>query len=123
MTRNLTATCALLIASSAFGAAPTPQDYAQGIEIFAPESLPLVEATLPDAVYQGATSADLTDVRVFNADGLPVPHAFCAEPATTAATITEQQLPVFQLREAPTNASDGTRVELQTAGGTQIKST
>jgi hypothetical protein len=120
MTRNLTATCALLIASSAFGAAPTPQDYAQGIDIFATESLPLVEATLPDAVYQGATSAALTDVRVFNADGLPVPHAFCAEPATTAATITEEQLPVFQLREAPTNASDGTRVELQTAGGTQI---
>ena len=120
MTRNLTATCVLLITSSAFGAAPTPQDYAQGIEIFAPESLPLVEATLPDAVYQNATRTDLGDVRVFNADGLPVPHAFCAEPATTEATITNEQLPVFELREAPTNASDGTRVEVQTAGGTQI---
>jgi hypothetical protein len=120
MTRNLTATCVLLITSSAFSAPPTPQDYAQGIEIFAPESLPLVEATLPDAVYQNATRTDLGDVRVFNADGLPVPHAFCAEPATTEATITNEQLPVFELREAPTNASDGTRVEVQTAGGTQI---
>lgn len=121
MTRNLlTATCALLAASSAFAAAPSPQDYAQGVEINAPESLPLVETILPDAVYQNATRADLGDVRVFNADGLPVPHAFCAEPVTTEAKITEEQLPVFQLRDAPTNASDGTRVEVQTAGGTQI---
>jgi hypothetical protein len=120
MTRNLTAACAVLVASSAFGAAPTPNDYSQGIDIFAPESLPLVEATLPDAVYQAATSADLADVRVFNADGLPVPHAFCAEPTATEATITQEQLRVFELRDAPTNASDGRRVELQTAGGTQI---
>ena len=120
MTRNLTAACVLLASSSAFGAAPTLQDYAQGIDISAPESLPLVEATLPDAVYQGATSADLTDVRVFNADGLPVPHAFCAEPATTEPTVTEEQLPVFELHDAATNASDGARVELQTGGGMQL---
>jgi len=120
MTRNLTATCLLLVASSAFGAAPTIQDYAQGIEINAPEGLPLVEATLPDAVYQNAANADLSDVRVFNADGLPVPHAFCAAPTATEATISEEQLPVFELRDAPTNTSDGTRVELQTKGGAQI---
>src|SRR5678815_2039490 len=120
MTRNLTAACVLLASSSAFGAAPTLQDYAQGIDISAPESLPLVEATLPDAVYQGATSADLTDVRGLNADGLPVPHAFCAEPATTEPTVTEEQLPVFELHDAATNASDGARVELQTGGGMQL---
>jgi hypothetical protein len=121
MTRNLlTAACVVLAASRAFGASPTLQDYAQGIEISAPGSLPLVEATLPDAVYQGATRADLGDVRVFNADGLPVPHAFCTTPATTEPTITERPLPVFQLREATADANGGTRVELQTAGGTQI---
>ena len=121
MTRNLlTAACVLLAASRAFGAAPTLQDYAQGIEVTAPQGLPLVEAMLPDAVYQGATRADLGDVRVFNADGLPVPHAFCAAPATTEPTITESPLRVFELREMATDASGGTRVELQTAGGTQI---
>ena len=125
MTRNLTATlrpatCLLLWASSAFGAAPTMQDYAQGIEINAPEGLPLVETLLPDTVYQGAANADLSDVRVFNADGLPVPHAFCAAPATTEATITQEELPVFELREAPTNAGDSTHVEVQTAGGSRI---
>jgi uncharacterized protein DUF3999 len=122
MTRNpLTVACVLLAASRAFGAQPpTMQDYAQGIEIYAPEPLPLVETTLPEAVYQGATRADLADVRVFNADGQPVPHAFCAAPATTEPTITEAQLPVFQLREAPAVATGGAHVELQTAGGTQI---
>jgi len=121
MTRNLlTAACVLLAASRAFGAAPTLQDYAQGIQVTAPQGLPLVEAMLPDAVYQGATRADLGDVRVFNADGLPVPHAFCAAPATTEPTITESPLRVFELREMATDASGGTRVELQTAGGTQI---
>ena len=122
MTRKLlTVACLLLAASQAFGAQPpSVQDYAQGIEIYAPESLPLVETTLPDAVYQGTTRADLADVRVFNADGQPVPHAFCAAPSTTEPTTSESQLPVFQLREAPTTASGGARVELQTAGGTQI---
>jgi uncharacterized protein DUF3999 len=122
MTRKLLpVACVVLAASRAFGAAPpTLQDYSQGIEIFAPMGLPLVEAPLPDAVYQGATRADLADVRVFNADGQPVPHAFCAAPATTEPTTSESQLPVFQLREAPTNANSGTHVELQTAGGTQI---
>lgn len=122
MTRNLlTVACMLFAASRAFGAQPpTMQDYAQGIEIYAPDALPLVEATLPDAVYQGATRADLADVRVFNADGQPVPHAFCAAPATTEPTTTEEQLKVFELRDAPPNANGGTRVELQTAGGTQV---
>lgn len=120
MIRNLfTAACALLAASQV-GASPTLQDYAQGIEIAAPESLPLVEAKLPDAVYQGVTRADLGDVRVFNADGLPVPHAFCAAPVANEPTITESSLRVFELRDAPANANGGTRVELQTAGGTQI---
>jgi Protein of unknown function (DUF3999) len=122
MTRKLfMVACMVLAASPALGAQPpSVQDYAQGIEINAPEPLPLVETPLPDAVYQGATRADLGDVRVFNADGQPVPHAFCAAPATTEPTISESQLPVFQLREAPTTANGGARLELQTAGGTQI---
>jgi hypothetical protein len=121
MTRNLlTAAGLVLAASQALGASPAPADYSQGLDIFAPDGLPLVEATVPDAVYQGVTRADLGDLRVFNADGLPVPHAFCASPALAGAPISERSLPVFQLREAPASANNGTRVELQTAGGTQI---
>ena len=38
---------------------------------------PVGELALPDSVYQGVTRADLADLDVFNAEGTPVPHAFC----------------------------------------------
>jgi hypothetical protein len=121
MTRNLlTAACLLLAASRALGASPTLDDYSQGIAIVASDGLPLVETTVPDGVYQGVTRADLGDVRVFNAEGLPVPHAFCSSPAAGEPTVTEQSLPVFQLREASAANIGGARVEVETAGGTQV---
>ncbi len=121
MTRNLlTTACLLLAASRALGAPPTLDDYAQGIQITAPGTLPLVEALLPDEVYQRATRADLGDLRVFNADGQPVPHAFCAAPVTAEPTITEQALPVFELREGAAPDAGGSRIEVQTADGTQV---
>ena len=112
--------CVLLAASRALGASPTLDDYSQGIAIVAPGGLPLVEATLPDAVYQGVTRADLGDVRVFNAEGQPVPHAFCSSPAAAEPTTTKQALRVFRLREATPAIVGGSRVEVQTAGGTQV---
>ena len=121
MTRKLLTTACLLVAASrAFGASPTLDEYSQGLEIFAPEGLPLVEATLPDSVYQAVTRADLGDVRVFNAEGQPVPHAFCAAPSASEPAITEQLLPVFELRDGPESANGGSRIEVQTAGGTQV---
>ena len=121
MTRTvLTAACVLLTASSAFGASPTLDDYSQGIDIATPGGLPLVETAVPDAVYQVVTRADLGDVRVFNAEGLPVPHAFCSSRSTEEPLITDQSLPVFELREAPPVNTGGSRIEVQTAGGTQV---
>jgi hypothetical protein len=121
MTRTLlNAACLFVAASRAFAAPPTLDDYAQGSDILAPTGLPLVEATLPDAVYQTVTRADLGDLRVFNAEGRPVPHAFCASPATAEQTVTEQSLPVFELNGAPERASDGSQIAVQTAGGTQV---
>jgi hypothetical protein len=121
MTRTqLTAACMLLAASSAFAVSATLDDYSQGIEIATPGGLPLVETTVPDAVYQAVTRADLGDVRVFNAEGLPVPHAFCSSPSSEEPTITEQSLPVFELRDAPPQNAGGARIEVQTAGGTQV---
>ena len=52
MKNLLPAACLVMVASRALGAAPTLDDYSQGIELFAPQSLPLVEATMPDSVYQ-----------------------------------------------------------------------
>lgn len=120
MKRQLTALLALLLTSTAFAAAPRPHDYAQGIAMDAWSGRPLVETLLPDTVYQTITRADLGDVRVFNADGVPVPHAFCASPATSEPTVTQESLPVFELQAAP-QGSGGTSVEVATAGGTQVR--
>jgi hypothetical protein len=120
MTRTLLTAACVLAASTAFGASPTLDDYSQGMEIVTSSGLPLVETVVPDAVYQTVTRADLGDVRVFNADGLPVPHAFCSSPSSGEAPITEQALAVFELREAPPENTGGSRIEVQTAGGTQV---
>lgn len=121
MTRTLLAAASLFVAASrAVGAPPTLDDYAQGVTVVAPAGLPLVETTVPDAVYQTVTREDLGDLRVFNAEGKPVPHAFCASPAVAEQVITQQSLPVFELRDARESASDGSHVEVQTAGGTQV---
>lgn len=110
----------LLLAAGAVAAAPRTEDYAQGIRIDAYSGRPLVETLLPDTVYQTITRADLGDVRIFNADGVPVPHAFCASPVTSGPAITRESLPVFELQAAPQANNDGTRVEVATAGGTQV---
>lgn len=120
MKLQLTAFCVLLLVHTTFAAAPRTEDYAQGIRIDAYSGRPLVETLLPDTVYQTITRADLGDVRVFNADGVPVPHAFCASPVTSEPAITQQSLPVFDLQAAPQANNDGTRVEVATAGGTQV---
>lgn len=76
--RTLAALLALLPLAAA---ALEPGDYARGIELHAARGAsgiqPVQELLLPDAAYAGAAWADLSDLRVFNAAGVPVPHALC----------------------------------------------
>ena len=109
----------LCVAQGALAAAPTTNDYAQGIRVQALSDRPLVEAALPDDVYRTVTRADLADVRVFNADGIAVPHAFCVSPKTTEPTVTQESLPVFAVQGAVPQR-DGTRVEVQTSAGVAV---
>lgn len=104
---------------SVFAAVPRSDDYAQGIRMQTYSDQPLVETALPDDVYRVATRADLADVRVFNADGVPVPHAFCAAPQATEPTVTHEYLPVFEVQGAVPRR-DGTRVEVQTSTGVAV---
>lgn len=102
-------------------AAPTLDDYSQGITITAPTGQPLVEIELPMPVYQTITDSSLSDVRVFNAEGMPVPHAFCAAQETTPPTVEMRPLSIFQLREAPKVSASGAQIEVQTSAGTQVR--
>jgi hypothetical protein len=109
----------LCFAQGALAAAPTADDYAQGIRVQALSDRPLVETALPDDVYRTVTRSDLADLRVFNADGVVVPHAFCASPKTTEPTVTQESLPVFEVQGAVPRR-DGTRVEVQTSAGVAV---
>lgn len=114
----------LVLSATAMGAvaASGTDDYVRGIDVSTYEQRPLIELLLPDEVYQGVTRADLGDLRVFNAAGVAVPHAFCASPAAAAPVVSSEALPVFDLQAGvPATASGTTRVEVDTAGGTQVR--
>lgn len=110
-----------MLSAPAHAAAPALDDYSQGITISAPGGLPLVELELPQEVYQAVTSANLADVRVFNANGTAVPHAFCPAQETTAPMVEEHPLTIFQLREAPQPSAAGAQIEVETSAGTQVR--
>lgn len=110
----------VLVASPTFAAAPSKNDYASGVSVEAPYSQPMIEMALPEEVYRTVTTDDLSDLRVFNAEGMPVPHAFCAAPQAAEPKITEQSLPVFVLRGREQVYTSGARVEVQTSAGTRV---
>lgn len=101
-------------------ATPSKNDYASGLSVTADYSQPMIETPLPDEVYRTVTRADLGDLRVFNADGVPVPHAFCAAPESIAPEITEQPLQVFVLRGREPVYTTGSRVAVETPAGTRV---
>jgi hypothetical protein len=110
-----------LVAATAQAAAPRPDDYSQGIVIEAPQGLPLIEMAMPESVYQTTTRADLADLRVFNADGTAIPHAFCTPAEMSPPVIEQHNLSIFQLRAPTRGAAAGSQIEVQTSGGTQVR--
>lgn len=118
--RSMFVSLGCLLAASAAAAPPSLNDYSSGMSIRANYAQPLVETVLPDDVYRVVTRADLGDLRVFNADGVPVPHAFCATPSSTAPQVTEASLPVFVLRGRDHIYTDHSRVAVETSSGTRV---
>ena len=102
------------------GAPARSDDYSQGVNVDVLSQRPIVQLNLPDAVYQHVVTDDLSDLAVFNADGTPVPHALCSAPTSQPPTISQESLPVYRLQDIKGTTTDGTRVEVQTAGGAQI---
>jgi len=79
------------------GAAERPEDFAYSIEVHADAQDALYEIELPAAVYRGVTRSDLVDLRVFNAQGEVVPHAFKPRAAASMETPAAVELPLFPL--------------------------
>ena len=84
------ALAAATLPSLCSGATARLDDYSQGMDVDLLSQRPIVQLSLPDAVYQHVVSDDLSDLAVFNADGTPVPHALCAAPTSQPPNISQE---------------------------------
>jgi hypothetical protein len=115
----------LLAQSMLAGAAERPEDFAYGIAIHADAQDALYEITLPTAVYRGVARSDLGDIRVFNAHGEVVPHAFRPRAAGSTDTPAAVEPPLFPMcrrrrsledLNVRTTRADGTIVNILNRG-------
>jgi hypothetical protein len=104
------------------------RDYAYGMDLTLDGRAAFYELTVPRDVYEGVVHADLSDVRVFNSDDEPVPHAFRLRVIATVAEAMSVDLPLYPIRtDAPEgidsvelradHSTERTVLELRTPGG------
>lgn len=96
--------------------AERPSDFAYGIAVKPASGDALVQIDLPQAVYETVVRADLGDLRVFNAAGEPVPHAFRQRVTSTRREATAVQVPLFPIRGEPGMSLEGMDVRIQRQG-------
>ncbi len=92
------------------------RDFAMTIPLATAGTHSHFEVSLPAAVYEGVVHSDLADVRVFNAQGEPVPIALRprALPRVTPPTIIA--LTPFALRGAAVDGADAAIIRLERRG-------
>ena len=86
---------ALLFAAAAH--AERPADYAFAVPVTPGSPAAFQRVVVPAAVYEGAVSRDLADLRVFNADGELVPYAWVPTRALSRERPPAIALPMFPL--------------------------
>lgn len=106
-------TLILLVHSMVAGAAERPQDFAYAIAIHADALDALYQIEIPAAVYRGVTRADLGDIRIFNAQGEVVPHAFRPRAASSMEKTAAVELPLFPLYAEAGGEFEGMNVRIQ----------
>jgi hypothetical protein len=114
----------LLALVSAASQAQRPSDYAYGLAIEAPPAVAYARLAIPPAVYEGVVHRDLSDMRVFNADGEVVPYAFVPRTYENAplAQVPLRMFPLYVSRDR--GNVDGLALSVvRNAGGTSINVT
>jgi len=127
---------AAILLIPAVATAEQPRDFGYGIPLQVDGREALYQVEIPRAVYEGVVRPDLADVRVFNAAGEVVPHAFRPRVTTTKDKPQAVKLALFPIRtDAPEGmagidlriegSGDRTRINLRTrdgkpAGGTKL---
>lgn len=124
MKRSVAFLCALGAVTTAFGGEPTadltPNDFAYGIKVVTTSEAAAYRVALPLAVYQTVVHADLSDVRVFNERGEPVPFRLERPRSQSTTQPTQTVLPLFTLRGDPGKALDAVRVTIE-SGNTRVE--
>jgi hypothetical protein len=110
-------TCALAAEPAADLA---PDDFAYGIKVVTTGEAAAYRVSLPLAVYQTVVHADLSDVRVFNERGEPVPFRLERPDSESTTQPTPMPLPLFTLRGDPGKALDAVRVTIE-SGNTRVE--
>lgn len=81
---------------AAAGPVAVRDDFAYGYTLDPAPGFPVYQAVLPEEVYRVSRRDDLGDLRVFNAQGEPVPHALMP-PSPAEAAARRMALPFFPL--------------------------
>lgn len=113
---------ALLLAPALCLAAERPQDFAFGVPVQVDGREALYEVEIPASVYQGITRPDLGDVRVFNADGEPVPFALEPRPPQRAQKPQPIAVRYFPLYGEQPSDLDGLRLKVEKSGAGTVVS-
>jgi hypothetical protein len=96
----------LLVLLAPFSAqAASPMDFARGYLLETEADFALQRLELPFEVYNASVRDDLSDLRVFNADGAEVPMHL-RRVAEQAVTAQEVSLPLFRISDGPEGALD-----------------
>ncbi|MBD8530403.1 MULTISPECIES: DUF3999 family protein [unclassified Massilia] len=97
----------------------SPGDYAYRIPLSASGTQAVVQLQLPRAVYLEARSADLRDLRVFDAAGTALPFALFEPAAQSRETRSTAPVAVFRVRAsagAPSRLPDGLQIRTDASG-------
>ncbi len=95
--------------------AESQTDYAYVAPITASAGTPFQRIALPSPVYGTLTHGDMRDLRVFNATGEVVPHAFEPRPATQLDSVAMREVPLFPLPHSTTTGG-GIAVQVERRG-------
>lgn len=97
MTKMAIAIVLSILSAAPVWAGQTRDAFALGVTVQPQGDSPLWELSLPDEVYRTATREDLGDLRVFNRDGLVVPHVIRRPAVLPGDRPAPQHLSVFPL--------------------------
>ena len=111
-----------LVSSPSHAQTVVPDDFAYGMPIDTVGGQPVQSLIVPQVVYENLALNDLADVRVFNGDGVPVPHAVHSTVERSELPAVNQELPIFPIYGRLDESLDNLNVRVRRdAAGTIIQ--